>query len=69
MRLGHRLRSAFPDGQLYAALRGSGARAADPYAVMGRLLRVLGTDPERLPADPDERGRCTGWRWPGAGCC
>ncbi|MFF0478769.1 BTAD domain-containing putative transcriptional regulator [Streptomyces sp. NPDC004284] len=55
VRLGHRLQPAFPDGQLYAALRGSGARAADPYAVMGRLLRVLGTDPDRLPADPDER--------------
>ncbi|MFD3536178.1 BTAD domain-containing putative transcriptional regulator [Streptomyces sp. NPDC058664] len=55
VRLGHRLRSAFPDGQLYAALRGSGARSADPHAVMGRLLRVLGTDPDRLPADPEER--------------
>ncbi|MFE5026305.1 BTAD domain-containing putative transcriptional regulator [Streptomyces sp. NPDC056656] len=55
VRLGHRLRSAFPDGQLYAALRGSGTRPADPHAVMGRLLRVLGTDPDRLPADPDER--------------
>lgn len=53
--LGHRLRSSFPDGQLYAALRGSGTRSADPHAVMGRLLRVLGTDPDRLPADPDER--------------
>lgn len=55
VRLGHRLRAAYPDGQLYAALRGSGSRPADPYAVMGRLLRVLGTDPDRLPADPDER--------------
>ncbi|MFZ3494418.1 BTAD domain-containing putative transcriptional regulator [Streptomyces sp. 5.8] len=55
VRLGHRLGSAYPDGQLYAALRGSGTRPADPYAVMGRLLRVLGTDPDRLPADPDER--------------
>lgn len=55
VRLGHRLRSAFPDGQLYAALRGSGARPADPYAVLGRLLRALGTDPDRIPADPDER--------------
>ncbi|MFB7513084.1 BTAD domain-containing putative transcriptional regulator [Streptomyces sp. NPDC056144] len=55
VRLGHRLRSAFPDGQLYAALRGSGVRPADPYAVMGRLLRVLGTDPGGLPVDPDER--------------
>ncbi|MEU1263508.1 BTAD domain-containing putative transcriptional regulator [Streptomyces cellulosae] len=55
VRLGHRQRSDFPDGQLYAALRGSGARPADPHAVQGRLLRSLGTDPDRIPADPDER--------------
>ncbi|MGJ5756611.1 DNA-binding SARP family transcriptional activator [Streptomyces puniciscabiei] len=55
VRLGHRLRSAFPEGQLYAALRGSGARPADPHAVLGRLLRALGTDPDEIPADPDER--------------
>ncbi|MEV0276750.1 BTAD domain-containing putative transcriptional regulator [Streptomyces sp. NPDC050610] len=55
VRLGHRLQSAFPDGQLYAALRGSSARPADPHAVQGRLLRALGTDPDRIPADPDER--------------
>jgi DNA-binding SARP family transcriptional activator len=55
VRLGHRQRSAFPDGQLYAALRGSGARPADPHAVQGRLLRALGTGPDRIPADPDER--------------
>jgi DNA-binding SARP family transcriptional activator len=53
--LGHRHRSAFPDGQLYAALRGSGARPADPYAVQGRLLRALGTGPDGIPADPDDR--------------
>ena len=55
VRLGHRHRSAFPDGQLYAALRGSGTRPADPHAVQGRLLRALGTGPDRIPADPDER--------------
>ncbi|MFE1508465.1 BTAD domain-containing putative transcriptional regulator [Streptomyces sp. NPDC058726] len=55
VRLGHRQQSAFPDGQLYAALRGSGARPADPHAVQGRLLRALGTGPDRIPADPDER--------------
>ncbi|MGW2476162.1 BTAD domain-containing putative transcriptional regulator [Streptomyces sp. NPDC001665] len=55
VRLGHQLRPAFPDGQLWAALRGSGARPADPHAVMGRLLRALGTDPDLIPADPDER--------------
>jgi DNA-binding SARP family transcriptional activator len=53
--LGHRLQSAFPDGQLYAALRGSGARPADPHAVLGRLLRALGTELDQIPADPDER--------------
>jgi DNA-binding SARP family transcriptional activator len=53
--LGHRHQSAFPGGQLYAALRGSGARPADPYAVQGRLLRALGTGPDRIPADPDDR--------------
>ncbi|WP_158243942.1 AfsR/SARP family transcriptional regulator [Mycobacterium sp. 4858] len=55
VRLGHRHRSAFPDGQLYAALRRSGAHPADPYAVQGRLLRALGTDHDRIPTDPDER--------------
>lgn len=55
VRLGHRLQSAFPEGQLYAALRGSGARPADPHAILGRLLRALGTDPDEIPADPDER--------------
>ncbi|MER6347585.1 BTAD domain-containing putative transcriptional regulator [Streptomyces sp. NPDC001595] len=53
--LGHRMQSAFPDGQLYAGLRGSGDHPADPYSVLGRLLRALGTDPARIPRDPDER--------------
>ncbi|MFE0205771.1 BTAD domain-containing putative transcriptional regulator [Streptomyces sp. NPDC058985] len=53
--LGHRLHSAYPDGQLYASLRGSGPRPADPHAVLGRLLRALGTEPGDIPADPDER--------------
>ncbi len=53
--LGHRLQSAFPDGQLHAALRGSRGCPADPHAVQGRLLRALGMDPGRVPTDPDER--------------
>jgi DNA-binding SARP family transcriptional activator len=51
----HGLAETFPDGQLYADLRGSHADLAEPHAVAGRLLRALGVDPARVPDDPDER--------------
>ncbi|MEV7196479.1 BTAD domain-containing putative transcriptional regulator [Streptomyces sp. NPDC093510] len=46
----HRAADAYPDGQLYAELRG----ATDPVApgeVLGRLLRALGTDPPEGDAE------------------
>ncbi|WP_431443440.1 NB-ARC domain-containing protein [Actinophytocola sp.] len=51
----HRLASAFPDGQLYADLRGTHDPPADPHAVLGRLLRTLGVDGASLPDDREER--------------
>ncbi len=51
----HRLAGAFPDGQLYADLRGTHDPPADPHTVLGRLLRTLGVDGSRLPDDRDER--------------
>jgi DNA-binding SARP family transcriptional activator/tetratricopeptide (TPR) repeat protein len=51
----HRLHGAFPDGQLYADLRGSHDNPADSHAVVGRFLRALGLDGAQLPDDPDER--------------
>jgi DNA-binding SARP family transcriptional activator/predicted negative regulator of RcsB-dependent stress response len=51
----HRLRTEFPDGRLYAGLRGTDATPADPSDVLGRLLRRLGVDGAAIPADPDER--------------
>lgn len=51
----HQLADSFPDGQLYADLRGSHDNPADPHAVAGRILRTLGVDGSRLPEDPDER--------------
>ncbi|MEV8015136.1 BTAD domain-containing putative transcriptional regulator [Streptomyces sp. NPDC086554] len=51
----HRLSAAFPGGQLFAGLRGSGLHPADPFAVLGRLLRALGLERERIPDDLDER--------------
>jgi DNA-binding SARP family transcriptional activator/Flp pilus assembly protein TadD len=51
---GHRVRGSFPDGALFADLRG-GATALDPGEVLARFLRALGEDPRRVPADTDER--------------
>lgn len=55
-----RLDEAFPDGQLYADLRGTHDAPADPHAVLGRLLRTLSAGPgeladQALPDDVDER--------------
>ncbi len=51
----HRLAGSFPDGQLYADLRGTHDPPADPHTVLGRLLRTLGVDGPSLPDDRDER--------------
>ncbi|MFJ4190141.1 BTAD domain-containing putative transcriptional regulator [Kitasatospora sp. NPDC089509] len=46
----HRVRSDFPDGQLYVDLRGAGASPADPAVVLGDFLHALGVteNPESL---------------------
>ncbi|MBA9002530.1 NB-ARC domain-containing protein [Thermomonospora cellulosilytica] len=55
----HRIRSAFPDGQLFADLRAFTAVSAgvprDPGELLGRFLRALGVPPERTPPDADEQ--------------
>lgn len=52
----HRVRGDFPDGQLYADLRGSGPVPVPPATVLSRFLRQLGAEPDALPADDEERG-------------
>jgi tetratricopeptide (TPR) repeat protein len=52
---GHEAGDAFPDGQLYADLRGSQAEPVRPHAVLGRFLRALGVDGAKIPEDHDER--------------
>jgi tetratricopeptide (TPR) repeat protein/transcriptional regulator with XRE-family HTH domain len=50
----HQVAGRFPDGQLYANLRGFDAgnsKAADPADVLRGFLGALGVHPERLPAD------------------
>ncbi|WP_164555748.1 MULTISPECIES: AfsR/SARP family transcriptional regulator [unclassified Streptomyces] len=51
----HRLGSAYPDGQLFAALAGARAQPAEPAAVLGRFLRALGVPATAVPDDPEER--------------
>jgi DNA-binding SARP family transcriptional activator len=51
----HRLRTRFPDGQLYANLRGASDQPATPADVLARFLRELAVDGAQVPASEDER--------------
>ena len=51
----HLLRGQFPDGQLYANMRGASPQPATPSDVLARFLRDLGMDPGRIPAGEEER--------------
>jgi hypothetical protein len=53
--IGHRLRSHFPDGQLYVNLQGAQARPLEPDEVLARFLRALGMDGSSIPDDLQER--------------
>ena len=52
----HRVRGAFPDGQLHVNLHGAQERAADPSEILGRFLRALGVAPAQVPDSAEERG-------------
>lgn len=49
------LTGSYPDGHLYADLRGTQDTAADPLDIAGLFLRSMGVDGSAVPADPDER--------------
>ncbi|WP_344656829.1 AfsR/SARP family transcriptional regulator [Catenulispora subtropica] len=51
----HAVADRFPDGCLYADLRGADDRPTDPGDVLGRFLTALGAAPETVPAALDER--------------
>ena len=52
----HRVRTRFPDGQLYVDLLGASGQPADPGEVLARFLRDLGVEGDKVPARDDERG-------------
>ncbi|MFC9915224.1 BTAD domain-containing putative transcriptional regulator [Streptomyces sp. NPDC127197] len=63
IRLAHRVRDRFPDGQLYVDLRGDSADPVRPRTVLHRFLAALGEPRSALPDDIDEaselfRSRC-----------
>ncbi|GAA2387228.1 SARP family transcriptional regulator [Catellatospora methionotrophica] len=51
----HRLAEHFPDGQLYAELRGMSDAPAEPGEVLSRFLRALGVEQAQLPESIEER--------------
>jgi DNA-binding SARP family transcriptional activator/tetratricopeptide (TPR) repeat protein len=50
----HLLSDRFPDGQLFADLRGAG-RDLDAHEVLGRFLQAMGMPAAAVPASTDER--------------
>ncbi|WP_234386132.1 AfsR/SARP family transcriptional regulator [Streptomyces sp. ERV7] len=57
LRVAHRVKEEFPDGQLYADLRGTGADAADPGAVLASFLSALGVPRQEVPGSVEDRAR------------
>ncbi|WP_199441998.1 AfsR/SARP family transcriptional regulator [Umezawaea beigongshangensis] len=53
----HRVRAEFPDGQLYASLRGVRTVRSDPAEVLAGFLRALGVPDTSIPAEPAERAQ------------
>ncbi|MFJ3218277.1 ATP-binding protein [Kitasatospora sp. NPDC086801] len=55
VRTAHRAAADYPDGRLYADLRGADESPADPARVLAAFLRALGADPREIPDSLDER--------------
>ncbi|GIH03838.1 SARP family transcriptional regulator [Rhizocola hellebori] len=51
----HRIAKSFPDGLLFAELRGMSDMPATPGEVLGGFLRALGVDPVQVPDSARER--------------
>jgi len=57
LRAGHADRAEFPDGQLYADLRGTGDRPTDPYEVLEGFARAIGVPAAEIPDNLQERSK------------
>lgn len=57
VRLAHRLKRRFPDGQFYASLTDDNGEPADPRRLLGDFLRSLGFTPEQIPDTLEARSQ------------
>ncbi|MEV4433190.1 BTAD domain-containing putative transcriptional regulator [Streptomyces sp. NPDC049555] len=57
LRVAHQVKGDFPDGQLYADLRGTGTDAADPGTILGSFLSALGVPRQEMPGSVEDRSR------------
>ncbi|MFE0579224.1 BTAD domain-containing putative transcriptional regulator [Streptomyces sp. NPDC058874] len=57
LRVAHHVKDAYPDGQLYADLRGTGSDPADPGTVLASLLGSLGVPRREVPPSTEDRAR------------
>ncbi|WP_316529285.1 AfsR/SARP family transcriptional regulator [Kitasatospora brasiliensis] len=55
LHVAHRIREAYPDGQLHADLRGADVTPADPEAVLSGFLVALGVPADTVPDGLDAR--------------
>ncbi|MGI5499269.1 BTAD domain-containing putative transcriptional regulator [Lentzea sp. CA-135723] len=55
VRAAHRVRERYPDGQLYASLRGAHGTRVEPGEVIVRFLHALGVSDASMPRGVDER--------------
>ncbi|SEG44152.1 DNA-binding transcriptional activator of the SARP family [Nonomuraea solani] len=53
--IAHRAAGRYPDGQLYADLRGTSDTPATAHEILGRFLRALGIESTALPESPQDR--------------
>jgi DNA-binding SARP family transcriptional activator/tetratricopeptide (TPR) repeat protein len=56
-RVGHLVRTSFPDGQLHVGLRGTQPRPRDPAEALVQLIVALGAPRALIPNDLEERVR------------
>ncbi|GLW63957.1 hypothetical protein Arub01_22010 [Actinomadura rubrobrunea] len=57
LRAGHADRSEFPDGQLYADLRGTPDHPADPHQILEGFARAIGVPAGEIPDSLQERSK------------
>ncbi|MFI0913869.1 AfsR/SARP family transcriptional regulator [Streptomyces abikoensis] len=57
LRVAHQIKGEYPDGQLYADLRGSGTDAADPGTILVSFLTALGVSRRKIPGSLEDRSR------------